>query len=279
MEEIIPDIELFDWISHSFPAIEKIKDSYYIFKFINKKFNNDKACIVINDKQINIPDSAIFYINKVENTPLKCLHTNTEYKKSSNSYEYIFSADEMPAGILISFIIISSGEFTAFSFIHPDYLVEVYKFIQVYLPDYEKYLSCTINRLMNAVLEGTEQYFLSADAAKILFKLYPYLSIVNEQKYNNEFESADQKYLAINMQSSNDQKYKDINKVIGYAIWHLPYLARNEFNDIKLYFENTEFPNRISHRLINWTDIYSTILNIFYIPDDDLIKLEKLRKK
>jgi hypothetical protein len=239
-------ISSFDWISPSFLSIEKIKDFYNILIYINNKddlSNKSDKLIKLSSGNIYLPDSAIYYLNKYK-TPILSMAKN-DFTKSDFLYD--FSADDMDIGILISFIILSTGEIIAFSFIDPQYLSHVYKFIELYIPELEKYTSSTINRLIKAILEGTEIDPLPYDAATAIFKMIPFI---------------------------RPAKYPLINKAVGYAIWSRPKLAAN-IADISLVNIEEEI---ICYKNVMWSDVYATIILIKYAPVEELSHIEFLRK-
>jgi hypothetical protein len=240
------DISSFDWISPKYHAIDKLTDTYNIIKYIENNSLN-RPGLKLQSSILYIPDSAEYYINKCE-SPLNHLFGQKHesfIRPADNLYDLSTECNDI--GITISIIIISAGVADAFAFIDPSFVPAVYKFITIYLPDYEKHFSTTINRIITAVLDGTQTYLLSYDAAKVLFELSTHIS---------------------------QEKYPKFITAIGYAIWKLPTLPTKTIDFEKFHISDL---TGVCHKNINWSDVYTTILAIKYAPADELDKIEKLR--
>lgn len=233
IDDIIPK---FEWITPRYD-IEKLKTSYEIIKFVNNKENN-RPYFMINNIRIYIPDSAIYHFkNNSVNSPLKSLWETTEFKKT----EYCFDIDNFNyVEFMICLIIINSGYFDAFSFIDPIYLPNVYKFIDLYIPEMEKYISTAINRIINTVLSDKKN-----DASRVLLNMYEIIP---------------------------DIKYPSFKNAVGYTIWCNPVLASEIIKEFDIP-ENDKY----CHNKIMWSDVFATLLVIKYAPEDELKKLNNYR--
>jgi hypothetical protein len=242
-------ISSFLWISPTYNYIEKLKIAYSVINYINDeknaKNNENKYKFILSTKYIYLTDAILFFINSCESSPLKRIFNDTADVFIPANKQYNLSKENNDIGIMISLIIISAGELDAFSFLNPDFLPYVYKFIVIYMGDYEKHFSYIINRLINSVLSTDRNMIL--ESAKILLCMNNYIS---------------------------ESTYPHIKNAIGYIIYRFPMLSKNSINvsSIKIY----DF-NLICHENVKWLDVYITILAIIHAPINEIELIEKNR--
>jgi hypothetical protein len=234
------EITSYDWIAPSYHGLDKIKNAYNIIKFVNN-IDDDvkKSAFIINNRKIYIPDSALFNIkNHHEFSPCNVLWEKFE------SYNLGKMEDTDITAVIIILIILTTEDHLGFSFIDPFYIPAVYIFIDKYLPEYEKYLSIVVNRIISAILCDKDEHVLKSDAVKALLLMYRVIP---------------------------ESKYPSITKAVGYAIWSRPVIAATIIGD----FEIGE--GVVCYRNVMWSDVYATLLVIKYASEDELKKLDGQR--